>query len=131
MRRVLVVDDEPAICHLVAEALTDLGMEVVQANGGEEALERLCEATAQGRPYDAVVLDIVMPHVDGWQVLHAIKNNPLWKKMRVVVLTAQATSVSDVAKVVGYDGVFVEKKGIYPRMVQRIVSRLLPAGQLR
>ncbi len=128
MPRVLIVDDEPAICQLVSEALAELGIETDQANGGEEALRRLCQETAQGRCYDAVVLDIVMPFVDGWEVLHAIKNNPLWRDMRVIVLTGQATSVGDVAKVIGYDGVFVEKKGVFPRMVQRIVSRLLPAG---
>ena len=129
MPRVLVVDDEPSICYLISEALTDMGIEVDQATGGEEALRQLCAETAEGKKYDAVVLDIVMPFVDGWEVLHAIKNNPLWRDIRVVVLTGQATSVKDVARVIGYDGVFVEKKGMFPQMVQRIVSRLLPSAQ--
>ena len=125
MSRVLIVDDEPSVCHLLAETLKDLGIESEQAYDGEEALKKLCEASLQNRQYDAVILDIVMPIMDGWQVLHAIKNNPLWKKTKVVVLTGRATSPSDIIRVIDYDGVFVEKKGSFAHMIEEIMSRIL------
>ncbi|MCD6351539.1 MAG: response regulator [Armatimonadetes bacterium] len=125
MPRILVVDDEPSICHLVGEHLREMGAEYDEAYDGEQALRKLCQATLDGKPYDAVVLDIVMPVMDGWHVLHAIKNNPLWQSMRVIVLTGQATSPSDVIRVIDYDGVFVEKKGSFANMVQEIMGRIL------
>lgn len=125
MPRVLIVDDDPSICRLVAEGLCDKGIECDEAHNGEDALRKLCQATAEGRGYDAMVLDIVMPVMDGWQVLAAIKNNPLWAGIKVVVLTGRATSTEDVARVSDYNGVFVEKKGPFPHLLKVIVGRLL------
>ncbi len=122
--RVLVVDDEPAVCAVVTESLKELGHECEEAHNGREALLKLCEATLQDRLYDAVVLDVVMPVMDGWQVLHAIKNNPLWADIKVIVLTGRATEPRDVVRVIDYDGVFVEKKGAFPHMVQEIMKRI-------
>jgi CheY-like chemotaxis protein len=109
----------------VGEHLRETGAECDEAYDGDHALRKLCEATLQGHTYDAVVLDIVMPIMDGWQVLHAIKNNPLWKNIRVIVLTGQATAPADVIRVIDYDGVFVEKKGPFAQMIEGILSRIL------
>lgn len=68
MRRILIVDDEPAIRLLVAEGLAAQGYEVVEATDGREALEVL----RQARP-DLVVLDVVMPELGGWEVLAEIR----------------------------------------------------------
>lgn len=125
MARVLVVDDEASVCHLIGETLRDMGIEPDEAYDGEQAIRKLCQATIEGRLYDAVVLDIVMPVMDGWEVLHAIKNNPLWRDMRVVVLTGKATAPSDIIRVIDYDGVFVEKKGSFANMIEEIMGRIL------
>ncbi len=125
MCRILIVDDEPSICHLIGEHLRDMGADYDEAHDGEQALLKLCQATIEDRLYDAVVLDIVMPVMDGWEVLHAIKNNPLWRRIKVIVLTGQATSPSDVIRVIDYDGVFVEKKGPFPHMIEEITNRIL------
>ena len=66
--RILVIDDEPAVAAVIAEALRDEGHEVFVASGGQEGLQVI----AQGRP-EAVFLDVVMPGMDGVEVLRRIR----------------------------------------------------------
>ncbi len=126
MPRVLIVDDEPATRFLIGEGLTDNGIDFDEAGNGAEAL-RLMEKSAEegGTPYDAVVLDIVMPIMDGWDVLRNIKANPLWADLTVVVVTGYAISAEEVALVSGYDSVFMEKRGDFARLLDSLLARLL------
>src|SRR5690606_29614950 len=66
-RRVLVVEDEPALAAAVSDALADAGFLVDRAGDGEEALGRVRE-----RPYDLVICDLKMPRVDGMAFYRAI-----------------------------------------------------------
>ena len=91
MTRVLVVDDEPDILLLVRLHLEAAGHEVVLAADGERALERI-EAE---RP-DAVVLDVMMPVLDGWAVLERLRDGPA---PPVLVVSARS-SAADVAHAV-------------------------------
>jgi CheY-like chemotaxis protein/anti-sigma regulatory factor (Ser/Thr protein kinase) len=79
---VLVIDDEPASRDLLERFLSREGFRVVTAAGGEEGL-RLARET---RP-DVVTLDVVMPGMDGWAVLSALKADPDLRDIPVVVLT--------------------------------------------
>jgi CheY-like chemotaxis protein len=79
-RRILVVDDEAELRRLLAWILTDLGHEVDTAVDGAEALERLHQ-----HPPDLMILDILMPRVDGWGVLSALSAMP--QRPPVLVLT--------------------------------------------
>ncbi|MGI5817666.1 MAG: response regulator [Armatimonadota bacterium] len=128
MSRVLVVDDEASIREVLVQALEDAGFEAEAAEGGREALKRLCAGTAEDSPYDAMVLDIIMPDVDGWQVLEAVKHNPLWREMPVVVVSGHANGAGDVARVSNYDGFFVEKSGNFVDVVRMALARLLRAA---
>jgi CheY-like chemotaxis protein len=83
-RRVLVVDDEPDVLLLCRVNLEFEGYEVVEATDGEAALA----AAREHRP-DAVLLDVMMPKLDGWQVLEALKSDPELRHIPVVVLTAK------------------------------------------
>jgi CheY-like chemotaxis protein len=125
MSRVLVVDDEPSMRHLVCEGLREHGIDHAEAANGDEALRLLCRSVIDDPPFDAVVLDIVMPVVDGWQVLDAIKSNPLWSHLTVVVLTGRATSQEDVARVSAYNGVFIEKHGSFAHLLEVLLARLV------
>lgn len=85
--RILVVDDEPQVCWLAAECIRlTLGEEheVIQANSGEEALREVERA----RP-DLVLLDIMMPGVDGFAVCRQLKESALTSSIPVVFLTAR------------------------------------------
>lgn len=82
---VLVVDDEPEIRDLCKVNLEFAGHAVVTAGNGREAIDYLRDH----RP-DFVFLDLMMPDVDGWGVLRAIRENPHTIDVPVVLLTARA-----------------------------------------
>lgn len=69
--RVLVVDDDPVNVDIFARVLAAQGLDVTRATGGEEALGHLAREVP-----DLVLLDVMMPGVDGYQVCHHIKSNP-------------------------------------------------------
>jgi CheY-like chemotaxis protein len=81
--RVLVVDDEPPIRDIVAEALREVGWEVDTASNGAEALERLDQA----RP-DVIVLDLMMPVMDAGAFTRLLRRNPTAAGVPIVILTA-------------------------------------------
>jgi CheY-like chemotaxis protein len=83
-RTVLVVDDEPDVLLLCRVNLEFEGYEVIEAADGEEAMERV----RAHRP-DVVLLDVMMPKMDGWQVLAAIKDDAELADIPVVMLTAK------------------------------------------
>ncbi|NJD18709.1 MAG: response regulator [Gemmatimonadetes bacterium] len=85
--RILVVDDEKSVRTMLAHFLGTLGLEVVQAADGHEALE----AIRMEAP-DAVLLDMVMPLMDGMTFLHKLRANPLHSGLPVIVLTAKELS---------------------------------------
>jgi CheY-like chemotaxis protein len=89
MASVLVVDDEIDIRQAVAEVLADEGYEVFDAGDGAEAL-RKCRAFHPS----VVLLDLMMPGMNGWEFLDAQRHDPDVAKIPVVVLSALARSSS-------------------------------------
>ena len=84
--RILVVEDHPLIAELVETRLRIEGMSPVTCPNGMEALEVL------GRePLDAVILDVMMPQLDGFEVLRRIRSNPTTAALPVIMLTAKST----------------------------------------
>lgn len=82
-RRILVVDDDPRLLHVVAMYLSIEGYEVDTASNGEEGLRQL----EQRRP-DLVILDVMMPGIDGLEACRRIKSNPDTRAIPVVLFTA-------------------------------------------
>jgi len=87
--RILCVDDEPANLKLFEAALTPRGYEVIKAKNGEEALERI-----KGQEVDLILLDVMMPKIDGFEVCKKIRENPLTQIIPVVMITALADKES-------------------------------------
>ena len=83
-KRILVVDDDENILNLERTILEQKGFEVTAAAGGAEALEVLA-----GRVFDLVLLDVMMPEVDGFTVCRKIKEDPRLKEIPVIFLTAK------------------------------------------
>jgi two-component system alkaline phosphatase synthesis response regulator PhoP/two-component system response regulator VicR len=84
-KRILAVDDERHIVRLVQVNLEKAGYEVVTAFDGKEALEKV----ASENP-DLVVLDVMMPYMDGFEVLQTLRKNPSTRDLPVIMLTAKA-----------------------------------------
>ncbi|MGH3035506.1 MAG: response regulator [Gaiellaceae bacterium] len=87
---VLVVDDEEAVRALVVETLGGDGLELREASNGEEALSEVA-----ARAPDAIVLDLMMPHVDGFDVLEHLQQDPETRSIPVIVLTARRLSADE------------------------------------
>jgi DNA-binding response OmpR family regulator len=83
-KRILVVDDDENILSLERTILEQKGFEVTAARGGAEALKLLAEAT-----FDLVLLDVMMPEVDGFTVCRKIQEDPRLKRTPVIFLTAK------------------------------------------
>jgi DNA-binding response OmpR family regulator len=84
--RILIVEDHPIIAELVETRLGLEGMEPIKCSGGREALDILGT-----RPLDAVILDIMMPDIDGYEVLRHIRSQPATRGLPVIFLTAKST----------------------------------------
>ena len=82
MTTVLVIDDEPAVRDLMSRSLGSEGIRIVTAADGEEGLNRARELVP-----DLVFLDVMMPKMDGWAVLTALKADPKLMRIPVVMLT--------------------------------------------
>lgn len=124
---ILVVDDEPAVCTALRLTLEQKGFRVSTAHNGREALRQLCARSSEDRPYDAIILDIVMPDIDGWEVLRAIQNNPLWKHIPVVVISGFAHDPRDYTQVTRFNAILVEKREDFVEVVGEVLNRVLAA----
>jgi two-component system alkaline phosphatase synthesis response regulator PhoP/two-component system response regulator VicR len=83
-KRVLAVDDEPGTLHLIRMALEGHGLEVATAANGAECL------LAVQQPPDLIILDVMMPVLDGFQTLRALRENEATKHLPVIMLTARS-----------------------------------------
>jgi two-component system alkaline phosphatase synthesis response regulator PhoP len=82
---ILVVDDDPDAIEIVRTYLEAKGYRVTSAMDGREALAKLEEVHPA-----LVLLDVMMPEMDGWEVARTIKNHPAYADVRVVMLTARS-----------------------------------------
>jgi len=81
-RTILAIDDDPDTIYLLRENLAEAGYEVIVATDGEDGLRQ-----ARERRPGAIVLDILMPHKDGWQVLYELKADPDTREIPIIVLS--------------------------------------------
>lgn len=87
-RSVLVVDDEPNIVLSLEFLLKQVGYDVYVARDGEAALE----AIVAHKP-GLVLLDVMMPKRDGYDVCQTVRANPAWNDIRIIMLTAKGREV--------------------------------------
>lgn len=85
-KKILVVDDEPDIIYSIEVGITRLTNKyhIIGVNSGRECIELL----KQGNKPDIIILDIMMPDMNGFQVLDVLKTNREWKDIPVIFLTA-------------------------------------------
>jgi two-component system response regulator VicR len=127
-RRVLYIEDEPEMIDLVRLILGRKGIEVIGATGGREGLD----AVRKELP-DLVLLDLMMPDMDGWQVYQQMKAGEPTRDIPVIVVTAKAQSID---KVLGLHIAKVDdyiSKPFSPQeladSVERVLSKQKEIGQ--
>jgi len=121
--KILVVDDEIYILHILDFSLTMEGYEVITAKDGFDALEKI----SQSKP-DLVVLDIMMPRLDGYETCKRIKGAEETKGIPVILLSAKGRKVdSQAGYAVGADSYMV--KPFSPRKLAEKIKVLLAAKE--
>ncbi|MCX6789835.1 MAG: response regulator [Candidatus Gribaldobacteria bacterium] len=81
-KKILLVEDDPFLVDIYSKKLQQFGFEVVCADSGGKALELFT-----GNVFDLVLLDIVMPDIDGWKILSEIKKPPIHNETKVVIFS--------------------------------------------
>jgi DNA-binding response OmpR family regulator len=118
-KRVLVVDDEPNIVMSLRFLMEREGFLVEVAPTGEAALEALDRA-----PADLVLLDVMMPKLDGFEVCQRIRTNPAWAETKIVMLTARGREIErDKGLALGADA-YVTKPFSTRELVARVKQML-------
>ena len=102
--KVLVVDDDPKAVELIAVRILGMASTVLRAYGGREAIE-----LAQAEQPDLIVLDLMMPDVNGFDVVLALRERPDTARIPVLVVTAKEITPEDRAKLNGYVMAIMEK----------------------
>lgn len=121
--KILVVDDEPNIVLSLEFLMKQAGFQVRTASDGEAALT----AVAAEQP-DLVLLDVMMPRKNGYEVCQAIRANPDWKGVRIIMLTAKGREVErEKGLALGADD-YITKPFSTQEVVERVRELLAEAG---
>jgi len=98
--RILVVEDDPVNQQIAREVLQHAGLTVVIANNGKEAVQKVCDA-----PFDAILMDIQMPEMDGYEATKIIRQQPRFKELPIIAMTAHAiTEEKEKCLAIGMNG---------------------------
>jgi len=81
-KKIVIIEDDKFLRELISKKLSDAGYEVLEAIDGEEGIKRVKES----KP-DLVLLDLILPGIDGFEVLSQIKQGPLFSDLPVIILS--------------------------------------------
>lgn len=115
-KRLAYIEDEPEMIDLVSLILGRRGYTVLGANGGREGLDLIRRELP-----DLVLLDLMMPDMDGWDVYHQIKSDEITRNIPVIVITAKALNID---KVLGLRIAKVEDYIAKPFSPQELLDRV-------
>lgn len=121
-KSVLVVDDQPHIVRLIQVNLEKEGFQVTTAGDGVEGLQKVREI----RP-DLVILDVIMPRKDGFEVLRDIKSDPELLDIPVIMLTVK-THNADIVEGLKEGAEMYLPKPFHPKELVSLVKRVLETG---
>jgi CheY-like chemotaxis protein len=124
MARILVIDDKDDIRHLVSLILSGQGFDVIQAPNGPEGLALIAQGSV-----DLVLLDIMMPGMDGWHVCRQLKNSPLHNKIPVVIITVRNQPIDEeIGLQVVHADAFLGKPFARQELIDTVTQLLAPVA---
>jgi signal transduction histidine kinase/DNA-binding response OmpR family regulator len=118
---VLLVEDDPVSRELTQRQLERLDVEVVEAKNGREAFEWLSKNPAPGM----ILLDLLMPEMDGFSLLDAIKKHPQWQRIPVVILTGKELTATERELLEGRVRSVIAKGSVSANDLALLVRRIL------
>ncbi|MBL0226445.1 MAG: response regulator [Geobacteraceae bacterium] len=121
-KRILIVEDEVSLLKLETILLTVKGYEVVGASSGNEALEKLSVEA-----FDLILLDIMLPDIDGYEICRRIKEHPRHLGIPVVMLTAKKSSEDQERGASSGADAYLTKP-FKSAMIIEVIERLLAGG---
>jgi PAS domain S-box-containing protein len=121
LRHVLVVEDDAPTSELMGRALREIGCTVTQAENGRVGLERLNEALP-----DAILLDLMMPEMDGFEFISRVRTDSRWRRIPVIVVTAKTLTAEDLARLNGQVQHLVHKGECSGKAVLAALDELVP-----
>lgn len=125
-RHVLIIEDDAPTSELMARALLQIDCTVTQAENGRVGLERLNEALP-----DAILLDLMMPEMDGFEFIAQVRAEARWRRIPVIVVTAKTLTAEDLARLNGQVQHLVHKGEYSGRTVLAALDELVPVHARR
>jgi len=122
--KVVYIEDEPEMFALVELILEDTNIEFISAVGGQEGLRIIREEQP-----DLILLDIMMPEVDGWDVYRSLKADPQLSNIPVIIITAKVKRIDQILaqEIVGVDA-YITKPFSPSDLLQRVKELLSLTG---
>lgn len=119
-KKILLVDDDKTFCEMYKLRLEASGYEVVIAEDGEKAL-----VLAMDEKPDVILLDIMMPKINGLDVLDLLKTTPETKEIPVIVLTALIKDINEIRSLMSGAASYLVKSEIMPAQVVEKIEEVL------
>jgi DNA-binding response OmpR family regulator len=117
---ILLAEDDVILAELYTDRLKQEGFTVVHANNGEDALKMVTE-----NPPALMILDIMMPRMNGLDVLKALKENPATADIPVIIVTALVQEIEKINKMMNPADAYIVKSEVLPaEIIARVKERL-------
>lgn len=124
MQRVMIVDDEKDVVTLIRFLIEKEGFEVIEAYNGQDALEKMgVEPLSDTQVPDLIIMDIMMPVMDGYTLQARLQENEKSRKIPVIILTAKG-QMRDLFQLASNISAFVEKP-FDPKSLRELVKKTL------
>lgn len=119
MKKILIVDDDPLILDLFELSFNQANCEIIRAHNGREGLEK-----ALKEKVDLILLDVMMPDLNGYEVCRQIKNNPATRATKVIMVSAKVQKEEIEAGIIAGADEYITKPFDPLSLVEKITKLL-------